>query len=80
MNHDGDQWGGHVWKTGEDDIGNTAEVSNSPVGKYTVTKGAGSLKWAVNHEKGWEALGRTRKEVRAEADSHAADLLKKKDN
>lgn len=70
----------HIWKPGEDDIGNKAEISETPAGKYTVTKGAGKLKWAVTHDSGWEALGGSRKEVRAEADKDIAERLKKKDS
>ena len=58
----------HSWKKGEDDIGQPATVSDTPVGKYTITKGRGKLKWAVSHESGWEALGATKGEVMAEAD------------
>lgn len=58
----------HVWKKGEDDIGQPATVSETPVGKYTITKGRGKLRWAVSHESGWEALGATKAEVMAEAD------------
>ena len=58
----------HNWKKGEGDVGQPATVSETPVGKYTITKGAGRLKWAVSHEDGWEALGTTKREVMAEAD------------
>ena len=60
----------HTWKKGEDDLGLPATVSETPIGKYTITKGAGRLKWAVSHEDGWEVLGTTKKEVMAEAENH----------
>lgn len=63
----------HTWVKGTDDIGLPALVSNTPKGKYTITKGAGKLKWGVNHESGWEALGQTKKEVMSEADAHLRD-------
>ena len=70
---------GHNWARGEDDTFGPGEISSTPVGNYIVTKGAGKLKWAVNHPtSGWEVLGTTRNEVRAEADNHLADELKKK--
>lgn len=59
----------HIWEKGEDDLGLPATVSKTSVGKYTITKGRGKLKWAVSHEDGWEALGTTKREVMVEADA-----------
>ena len=77
MNHNGDQFA-HVWKPGKNDMDQSVEISETPHGKYTVSgHGAGRMKWSVSHEDGWEALGRTRKEVRAEADLDLNDRKKK---
>lgn len=76
----GDFQEAHNWSKGQDDDGFPVETSTTSVGKYTVNKGRGKLKWAVNHDSGWEALGTTRNEVRAEANLDLANRLKNKDN
>ena len=68
----------HSWKPGEGEFGERVEHSETPFGKYTVSKGRGKLKWAVNHEDGWEALGETRGQVRAEANLDLRDRANRK--
>lgn len=66
----------HNWQSAVDDTtGQKVEVSNTSRGTYKVSgKGAGSMKWSVTHDpSGWEALGRTRGEVRGEADRHLSE-------
>ena len=84
MNHDGDQWNGvHNWKTVENAMGQRVERSETPHGAYTISgHGAGRMKWSVNrnlnedtNESEWEALGRTKREVRGEADSHLKGMM-----
>jgi hypothetical protein len=84
MNHDGDQFK-HVWKPGKNDMDQPIEVSETPHGKYAVSgHGAGRMKWSVslnptedNPDGEWNAVGRTRKEVRAEADLDVRDRKKR---
>jgi hypothetical protein len=63
------QFDGHIWEPQENEYGQKIHTSRTPHGLYTISgHGAGRMKWSVNHEDGWEALGRTRKEVQTEAD------------
>ncbi len=74
--HDG---AGHKWVPSVNEYDERVEVSDTPAGKYTISgKGAGSMKWSVTHpDSNWEALGRRRSEVRAEADVHLQNRTKK---
>ena len=64
------------WVKAQDEDGSRVEHADTPAGKYVVNKGRGKLKWAASHPtSGWEVLGTTRGEVRAEAEAHHKDYL-----
>jgi hypothetical protein len=71
-NGDFNEGSGHKWVPGVNEYDERIEVSDTPAGKYTISgRGAGPMKWSVTNEAAnYEALGRRRSEVRAEADLH----------
>ena len=71
-----EQFPAHVWKKDVDEYGGPVERSSTPVGDFIISgKGYGRMRWSVTYPDGNEALGTTRREVRAEADSGLRDLI-----
>jgi hypothetical protein len=73
-----EQFPAHIWKKSVDEYDSPVERSSTPHGDFIVSgKGAGRMKWSATHpDSGWEALGTTRNEVRAEANTALKDIIK----
>lgn len=79
-NGDFNEGAGHKWVPTVNEYDERVEISDTPAGKYTISgKGAGPMKWSVTNETAnYEALGRRRSEVRAEAEAHLRSSKDKK--